>query len=178
MFGLSFLEKEPKHFECKHIIDGQEVWQSCSKEYICANALDQNDYRPDKNDDEYFDNWVPKFNLLCEDKMKIGLIGTVFFVGVIVSMLIVPPLADWYGRKIIVLISFFISCAGQTGLLFTNNLYEAYVYQFLIGASFAGRIIVGLSYVLEFNLKKYADPIITALLFSESTGVILITLWY
>jgi len=34
-------------------------------------------------DDEYIDNWVSpdKFDLLCQPKENIGLIGSMFFIG-------------------------------------------------------------------------------------------------
>ena len=79
-------------------------------------------------DDETFDNWVPKFDLLCEEKYKIGLLGSMFFVGVIVGTLFIPALADAFGRKLVVIITVVVALIGQLGLIVTNNLYEAYVY--------------------------------------------------
>ena len=129
-------------------------------------------------DDETFDNWVGKFDLLCEEKFKVGLIGSMFFAGVITGTLFIPALADAFGRKLIVIIAFILALIGQLGLILTNNLYEAYVYQFLIGSSFAGRIIVALNYALEFNIKRWHEIIITWLLISEACGTIVITIWY
>ena len=107
LFGLSFLEKEPKHFECKDRETGE--WHSCSKEEICSQGLSKDEYRPDTNDDEYFDNWVEKYDLLCEPKMKVGLIGSMYFIGLIVFITFVPPLSDRYGRKWIFIITLIVS---------------------------------------------------------------------
>ena len=61
------------------------------------------------HDDEYLDNWVDKLDLLCESKLKIGLIGSVYFAGVITTLLFVPPLSDRYGRKVIFVVSLLVS---------------------------------------------------------------------
>lgn len=47
--GLSFLEKEPKHYQCKdRTDDGQEVWRECSKEEICDRGLKKDEeWRPE-----------------------------------------------------------------------------------------------------------------------------------
>lgn len=106
LFGLSFLEKEPKHFECK---DENGEWKSCTKEEICSRGLSKDDYRADTNDDEYFDNWVEKYDLLCEPKMKVGLIASMYFIGLIVFIVFVPPLADRFGRKWVFIATLVIS---------------------------------------------------------------------
>ena len=180
LFGLSFLELEPKHFECRSVdVDtGAETWKHCTKEEICGNALSKEDYRPVKDDPEYIDNWVDKLDLLCVEKFKVGLLGSIFFAGIVTGVLFVPALSDWYGRSWVFIASLGVSLFGQVGLLWTTNLYEAYVYQYMIGLSFAGRIIVGLNYHLEYNLKDYSEIIVTILLLSEATGTLLITIWY
>ena len=93
--GLGFMEKEPPHFQCAP----SGTWQDCSKDEICDTNLPKDQYRPVKEDDEYFDNWVDKYDMLCEPKWKVGLIGSMYFAGVVVSMTFVGYLADLYGRK-------------------------------------------------------------------------------
>jgi MFS family permease len=128
-----------------------------------------------KDNDETLDNWVEKFDMLCEPKWKIGLLGSMYFIGVIVGMTFVPPLADAFGRKIIFIVTLIISVFAQLGLILTNNLYEAYVYQFFIGSTFAGRVIVGLNYMLEFVIPSWHQAIIFWLLISECISTILMT---
>jgi len=48
-------------------------------------------------------------NLLCESKFKIGLFGSCYFLGELIAFIIVPPLADAYGRKFIVNLSLALS---------------------------------------------------------------------
>ena len=108
LFGLSFLEKEPKHYQCKDRETGE--WKPCTKEEICSQGLSKDEYRPDTDDDEYFDNWVNKYDLLCEPKMKVGLIGSMFFIGLIALILVVPPIADKFGRKWVFIVTLIVSC--------------------------------------------------------------------
>jgi MFS family permease len=145
IWGAAFIQKEPEAFEC--LIDGQ--WQACDKEYICGAGLTQDQYRAVPGD-ETFENWVQQMDLLCTDKYLIGLKNSMFFGGVIISCLIVPPLADAYGRKVPFLISIGINVLVYFALLFTTNLWVAYTLFFVLGLSFAGRMVVGVNYVLEF----------------------------
>jgi MFS family permease len=170
------MEKEPPHFECLNDSDG--TWNDCSKEEICENNLPKDHYRPVTTDDEYFDNWVEKYDLLCEPSFKVGLIGSMYFIGVVVGMTFVGYLADLYGRKVPYISALVIQCLATLGLMVTNNLYEAYFYEFLLGLTFAGRCVVGLTYILEFNLPRYYDTIVFLLLVSENGNTILMTAWF
>jgi MFS family permease len=129
----------------------ETTWKDCTKTEICDKGIDSAHYRADTHDSEYLDNWVEKFDLLCEPKYKIGLIGSMYFIGVITTLTFVPIVGDKCGRRWVFIITIIVSACAQLGLIVTRNLYELYVYEFLIGATFAGRVIVGLNYVLEFT---------------------------
>lgn len=116
--------------------------------------------------------------MLCESKFKVGLLGSMFFIGIIATLLIIPPLADKFGRKLIFTISNIVSIIGQLGLILSNNIYEAYFFAFLIGATFSGKVVVGLNYMLEFNRPKWTETIIYLQLVAESVSTILMTVWY
>ena len=167
------MEKEPNHFECLE----DDQWKQCDKEYICTNNLPKDHYRV-VQDDETFDNWVEKFDMLCEPKYKIGLIGSMYFIGVVVSMTFVGYLADIYGRKWPFLISIILQCIAQFGLMVSDNLYEVYFFEFLLGFTFAGRVVVGLCYVMEFSMPPWYDNIVFWYLMSENINTILYTSWY
>ena len=42
---------------------------------------------------------MPKLDLVCEPPEHVGYIGSAYFVGVLISVLTIPRLADVYGRK-------------------------------------------------------------------------------
>lgn len=55
---------------------------------------------------------------------------------------------------------------------------EAYIYEFLLGSCFAGRTIIGLAYILEFNLIRYHEIIVSLFIFCFSIDIIILTAWY
>ena len=110
--------------------------------------------------------------------MKVGLIGSMYFIGLIVFITFVPPLADRFGRRWVFISTLALSCVAQLGLMLTNDLYWAYFFEFLVGGTFPGRIIVGLTYILEYNIPKFHESIVFGLLLSEASTTILITVWY
>ena len=100
LFTIGFLTKVPNYFECNNNDEGE--WRSCTKEEICGQGLSPDNYRPVKDDPEYVENWTSaeKMNLLCEDKQKVGLQGSLYFAGLCTTIIPVPILADKpIGRK-------------------------------------------------------------------------------
>ena len=55
-------------------------------------------YRPNKSDYEYIDNWIEKWDLVCEPKSRIGFLGSCFFIGIILTIYFVPKWSDQSGR--------------------------------------------------------------------------------
>ena len=152
LMGLSFLTRPAHRYEClKDLKDGGEEWQPCTRDSICNESIPSDRYRA-VPDDEYIDNWLSadKYDLLCESKMKIGFIGSSFFLGMISTILILPPLSDKImGRKWILRIGFILYTTAYIGVVFSYNIYELYVYYFLIGATFSIQVVIGLTYVTE-----------------------------
>jgi MFS family permease len=146
LMGLTFLEKEPTHFECYHDETGE--WTECSKTEICENHYDHEHYRA-VEDDDYIDNWVEKYDMLCEPKYRIGLLGAFFFLGVIITMIPVPRYADVYGRRDVFIVTMIVCIIAGLGLLLANSLEWAYFFMLILGMTFAGKLIVGLNYLIE-----------------------------
>ena len=117
-------------------------------------------------------------NLLCEPKFKIGLFGSIYFAGLCIAILILPPLADGIGRRWPVFIGNLALIICMIGLIFTHNIYEAYVFFFLDGVSFAGKAIVCLTYLIEFVPFQYHEYGPFLLNGALGPATILITLWY
>ena len=178
LYGIGFLTKPAHHFECLN--DGDGSWEPCTQEKICEDDIGSDHYRPVK-DDEYIDGWVSadKFDLLCESKFKIGFIGSAFFLGVISTILVIPPLSDKvYGRKTILRIGFIIYTAALLGLLVSNNIYELYVFLFVLGTTFSIQVVIGLTFLIEFMPERYQKPMVFIFLIFEPVAIILLTLWY
>ena len=55
--------------------------------------------RVDTDDAHSLQNWVDQYDLTCIEHAKIGLLGTMIFLGWMTSSMVVPRLSDIYGRK-------------------------------------------------------------------------------
>ena len=63
----------------------------------------------DTDDNQYINNWVEKWDILCEPKWKIGLLGALAFTGVLISTATLPLLSDKIGRKVIYVVTLGVS---------------------------------------------------------------------
>ena len=109
--GLSYLEKVPPAFECEQysskgmtdiIQNHQKSWKACTVKEICAEKMPKHKYRPVKSNPEYLNNWVQKLDLLCVSEAEIGLLGSSFFFGLLVSTSWAPSYADTHGRLFLI----------------------------------------------------------------------------
>jgi MFS family permease len=102
--------------------------------------------------------------MLCESKSRIGFLGACFFIGVLVASTLVPVgyLSDVLGRKWIFVGTLVVLIAACLGLILAETLDQLYVFMFLLGITFPGRMIVGQNYAYEFQTEKwkeYVQPI-------------------
>ena len=93
-------------------------------------------------------------------------------------MLIVPSLADKWGRRSIFIITMIKSIVGQVGLIFSNELQVSAFFFFLLGATFPGKNIVGLAYLLEFVHERFNTPYVTYTMIFDCSTLILISYGY
>lgn len=105
--------------------------------------------------------------------------GSMFFIGVISTLLIIPPLSDkCCGRKAVFIGGVLVYIIAYIGIIFSTSLYEFYVFQFLNGASYASKVIVGLNYLTEFIPTCKQEGMVYTFLLVEPTTIILLTFWY
>lgn len=93
---------------------------------------------------------MEQYDLLCEPKWKIGLLGSVYFSGVLSCVVVVPWLADRYGRRWNAFINYVAFIAIVIAILLASDLMTLYVLLFLAGATFGGRAIVNFLYVVDY----------------------------
>ena len=80
-------------------------------------------YRPITSDYEYINNWVEKWDLICEPKEKIGFLGSCFFIGIIIAIYFVPKWADEHGRLKYILQAFGWQIVIQIGFIVATDIY-------------------------------------------------------
>ena len=116
-----YIKKAPKKGAPKETSKG--FWHNCTKTDICEhkpygkNHLRPLIVRPNVTDHEYIENWVQKLDLLCESKDRLGLLGSAFFAGILISLVIIPQLSDKFGRKYIFVTTLTLSLVAQVGLI-------------------------------------------------------------
>jgi len=93
---------------------------------------------------------VEQYDILCEPKWRIGLIGSLYYAGVISTIILVSWLSDKYGRKTIVIVNYFIFMLTVVGVMLAHDLEILYTLMFISGATLGGRVVVSINYVIEF----------------------------
>ena len=89
--------------------------------------------------------------MLCESKGRIGFLGACFFIGVLVAATILPigVLSDMFGRKWLFVLTLVILVISSFGFIIATTLDELYIYMFLLGITYPGRMIVAVNYAYE-----------------------------
>lgn len=123
-------------------------------------------------------NWVETLGLDCVEPYRIGLMGSMFFLGIAVFTLFVARSADIYGRKYPVRISSLLSLPTQFGLLFSNNLTLSTVIFFFQGACSPGKVQVSFVYVCELVPVRFRTYIGSLVLFGMGTTMILFAVYF
>lgn len=90
------------------------------------------------------------------------MIGAAFFFGWAVTLLLVPRLADNYGRKPVFAYGITFSALLYTILMFTDSLNVTIFVSLLFGMMTSVRLNIGIIYLLELIPPSYC-PTVTAL---------------
>lgn len=103
------------------------------------------------------------------------MIGAIYYVGMLAFIVVVPMIADRYGRRWVFQINFIIFIASTIGILFATDLVWLYVMLFISGGTIGGRSVVGINYMLEFQQAKKKDLAIFLRLMAYSFFIIVYT---
>ena len=122
-------------------------------------------------------NWVETLDLTCTSSKAIGFIGSAYFAGLMVSVLLFPRLADLFGRRKIILACQFTNVPAYIWIFFMSTLYECYGIFFLIGLGFGGTVSVNTLFVQEFLQKKHRAIVVTTGQTFDSLSVLLLVLY-
>jgi MFS family permease len=94
--------------------------------------------------------------LICYPKWHLGAIGSAFFGGWAATILIIPRLADRYGRKWVFINSLIVTMVIMLLLIYVStNINETIVYMFIAGGASSGRTTTGFVYCSEFLAPRW-----------------------
>ena len=117
-------------------------------------------------------------NLMCEPDWKIGFLGSSYFFGWVLSLLWMPRLGDFYGRKRPFAATMVVDTVLYTALLFTKKIDMAILIIFLAGFFTSLRLGVGFLYLMELLPSKARVAIGSAWCVSESSIMLFATLYF
>ena len=121
---------------------------------------------------------MEQYDLLCEPKWRIGLLGSVYFAGILTTILVVPIMTDKCGRKYIAVINNFILIIVTIGIMLATDITTLYVLLFLAGATFGGRLIAGLNWLIEYMPARIKELVMFVKMIAGSITIILLTLFF
>ena len=107
-----------------------------------------------------------------------GIIGSAYFVGLLVSMLVLPRIADLYGRKTPIIICQFIQLPTSCYLFVMSSWIELSICMALFGFALGGSIIVCSIYMQEFLPKRYRSIVLGATATIEGLILLFATLYF
>ena len=75
---------------------------------------------------ESYDNFINRLDLACASSSNVGMIGSAYFLGWVVSLLILPRLSDLYGRNKLIQSGAVVSTLAFMVIAYSSN-YSAVV---------------------------------------------------
>ena len=127
----------------------------CTLDNICAGDDERIvSWEVDFDDNRSLKNWVQQLGLTCEPRWKATLLGSIFAMGHVVTLLFIPRLADKFGRKYIYMISRMVDCLCFLLLLVSRSYILTALALAGLGACTAGRLNVGTVFLSEWFPKR------------------------
>ena len=176
LYGLGFLTLYPDY----QTLDASAKWVETDRQIICAQDIPQNEWRINYENETSYHNWVSpaKLNLTCTNKDKIGLIGSVYFLGMAASASFIPYISDIMGRKKPYALSLLLALIGYLVMYFSTSINLTIAAYLIIGIAAGGRVIIGATYMNEFIPLKYQNAVITILNLSDGSIMIIQCIYY
>lgn len=125
MSNLSYLEKIPREYVCTY--KGLSEPKICTPDTFCSDPSLVS-YKPNFDLPDSFDNFISRLDMECHHPARIGLIGSVYFVGWLFTLIFVPRFSDLFGRQK------FVMVGSSAALLSFLVIATTHTYWLLVGA--------------------------------------------
>lgn len=99
-------------------------------------------------------NLNEKFMVFCMGQADQSQFALYLFSGIIGSLLFVPSISDKYGRKNVVSMCLAASVVAHFGLIMSETFDYALYSMALLGVAWLGKLLVGITCILEFLPSK------------------------
>ena len=171
---MSYFEKVPSEYLCTY--RGIDEPIGCKPDDFCTDP-DLLSYEPNWELKDSYHNWIERMNLTCASPGKIGFIASSVYLGWFITLMIVPRIADVYGRKNIVIIGSLLTWIVFPVLVAARNYHILIGCLFTMGLLSTIRIQVGIIYMLE-NMPKESVSMAMTLLFSLESATAIFAATY
>lgn len=129
--------------------DGDGIYETeCEAEQWCNDS--SLPHIIDWDSDYSLYNWVERLDMACVSWNKIGLLGSMYFVGWVISLIIISRLADKMGRRVLFLGSLVAQCITFVAVIFCTSLNLMIALMFISGLITGIRMSLGYVYMMEF----------------------------
>ncbi len=125
-------------------------YYTCTPDAACA-AGTFHKYSPGT-----FNNWLVQFDLLCESTAFLKLIYYFFFGGFFLGAVLLAPLADYYGRKGVLVLSGLLLCLVYLKAVFTADPITCALVLCCSGVLVGAYYCVGIAYLTELATQESA----------------------
>lgn len=149
-YGMGFMIQEPA-YKCTftdptQITDPDSV---CTAENICDGNPLIASWNIDYSSADSLDNWQEKLDMMCKPKWLASSLGSIYFIGFVLTLVWLPRLADVYGRKVLFTYGVLAQAFLYTILMFTRDFYVMLLTIFTFGLLASIRQVTGFIYFLE-----------------------------
>ena len=123
-------------------------------------------------------SWTNDFKIECKDNYIIGLFGSLFFIGNMISVFTTASYADYIGRLMIIKVSMLVRTLLILIYIFTSNKFITMIFLFLIG--FINPMHSTIPYILisEYVSHEERDDYMTLMFITESFSGIFCTIFF
>jgi MFS family permease len=101
-------------------------------------------------------NWLYDFGLLCESESHLKMVSYLLLVGICTGSLIVAPLADYFGRKGMIVFTLILLCLMYLKLVFTADVITCSIVMYCTGVLIGTYYTTAVSYLTEITTQKTA----------------------
>ena len=175
-FMLSYLTMMSKYKNCV-FADSQLTEKDCTYDNICDGGKVIS-YEVDWDNMYSLHNWVEKLDLTCKPSWKLGLIGSMVFVGWFCTLPWLPRLSDMYGRKKILIFGMFGDLLLFIAMYLANSFVLMLIVMFLFGCLTTIRLNISFVYLMELFPKKYQSFYASAFCTLDSMQLFLATMYF
>ena len=166
-------------FHCLDASKGAEEYE-CEHKDFCKDGhlIDGITYIPQWESKYGLYNWIKSMDLYCISDFRMGLFGSIYFVGFVVGALTVVRLGDVYGRKWVLVSLMIFQAALFAVLLFFQVQWVTYVTMFFFGIQSTARYGIAYSYGLEFCPEKYKQLLSTIYFIFSALCLIIVAFFF